>query len=268
MEPEEIDKLFKDRLAGLPAKPSADAWMRLQQKMEPPKKARSMWIYYAAATVTLLIIAGALFFTQQSNFNNGTLATANKPKASNLAPLKTDAPAIIIPEELKNTENQIAQAEKVVPEVKQKSTAQKLATIKPAQRANQPIIAKAQKSKKVKGIRIKDKASLPANTPTLPALEPEERLAQVKQNKPALANALTANVVEVRIKRDTPEEGERSELRENLARKTSLLKNIYKQARNLKNGEEVELASLGINTEKINSEKKELKEKLNKVISL
>ena len=59
-----------------------------------------------------------------------------------------------------------------------------------------------------------------------------------------------------------------TDLRESISKKGALLKNIYKQARNLKNGEPVELAALGLDTEKINSEKENIKQKLNKVISL
>ncbi len=91
----------------------------------------------------------------------------------------------------------------------------------------------------------------------------------------ALADTKTdalAGVVHVLVKRDNLEEmatdNEENNLRENLARKGALLKNIYKQARNFKNGEPVELATLGVNTERIQSESKSIKEKFNKVISL
>ena len=131
-----------------------------------------------------------------------------------------------------------------------------------------PVIAKAKKPMNMEDKRPKDTASPSTFSPTLNYSAPEEKLALVNQDKPLTTEMLTAGIIEVTVKRDNPEVEERSELRENLARKTSLLKNIYKQARNLKNGDQVELASLGINTDKINSEKKEIKEKLNKVISL
>ena len=268
MEPEEIDKLFKDRLGNLPAMPSADAWMRLQQKMEPPKKTRSMWIYYAAASVTLLLVAGFWFFSQPSNLNNGTLATANKPESTLPAPVKKDAPLIITPPKIKTPGNQLAQAEETKPIVKLKTVAQPPVKVKKTAAANAQLLAEAKKPKKANKIKANENALPPANTPALPASEPEELLAQVNPEQPANASALTANVVEVRIKRDETDEAARSDLRENLARKTSLLKNIYKQARNLKNGEQIELAALGINTEKISSETKEIKEKINKIIPL
>ena len=268
MEPEEIDKLFKDRLAGLPAIPPANAWMRLQQKMEPPKKTRSMWIYYAAASITLLIISGIWFFTNQSTLNNGTLATINKPKASTSSPVKKEAPVLVIPEENITTEPQIAQTENVQPEVKQKANAPIPAVVERYAKIQAPVIAKVKKPYYKENNLANKKASPIKHLPTSTTSAPEERLAFAKPDKPLAAEDLTASIIEVKIIRDSPEAEERSELRENLARKTSLLKNIYKQARNLKNGEQVELASLGINTEKLNSEKKEIKEKLNKVISL
>ena len=57
-------------------------------------------------------------------------------------------------------------------------------------------------------------------------------------------------------------------LRENLSRKGNLLKNIFHQARNLKNGDPVELATLGVDKGKIQEETRELKQKLTNVISL
>src|SRR5688572_9418168 len=62
MEPEEIDKLFKNRLNGLPVMPSADAWARLHTKMEPRKKKRTMLVYYAAASLLILLVSGLLLF--------------------------------------------------------------------------------------------------------------------------------------------------------------------------------------------------------------
>jgi len=267
MEPEDIDKLFKDRLANLPATPASDAWARLQQKMEPPKKARSMWIYYAAASITLLIIAGLWFYNNQYSPESETLATVNKPKASAVSPLKTATPVTIIPEKINTAETQIAQAENVPSEIKQKLKTQ-LPVVKGYEKAEAPVIAKVKKPMKAEKNLAKEKNYEPTHSPALVASAPEEKATLDGPDKPGTAAVLTASIIEVKIKRDSPEEEERSDLRENLARKTNLLKNIYKQARNLKNGEQVELTSLGIDTDKINAEKKEIKEKLNKVISL
>ena len=268
MEPEDIDKIFKDRLANLPATPASDAWARLQQKMEPPKKARSMWIYYTAASITLLIIAGLWFFNNQYSPGSGTLATVNKPKASAVSPLKTATPVTIIPEEVKTAETQVAQAENIPSEIKQKSKNQRPVVVKGDEEMKAPVIAKLKKPVKAEKILAKEKTYEPTPSPALVASAPEEKITLRGPDNSETATVLTASIIEVKIKRDSPEEEERSDLRENLARKTNLLKNIYKQARNLKNGEQVELASLGIDTDKINAEKKEIKEKLNKVISL
>jgi len=268
MEPEDIDKIFKNRLSNLPATPSDDAWKRLQQKMEPPKKARSMWIYYAAASITLLIISGIWFFSNKNTLDNGTLASIKTPEAATSKPANPENPITIRPEDVKTNEYQIAQAEKVQPEVIQKSTPAIRSAVKSKEKNKMPLMAKAAKPMNTEDKRFKDKASPSMFSPTLNASAPEEKLALVNQDKPLPSEMLTAGIIEVTVKRDNPEVEERSELRENLARKTSLLKNIFKQARNLKNGDQVELASLGINTEKINSEKQELKDKLNKVISL
>lgn len=77
------------------------------------------------------------------------------------------------------------------------------------------------------------------------------------------------SVVEVVVQRDADAGPmEDLDLREQLSRKSQLLKNIYKQARNLKNGEPVELAAIGVDKDRIQEETKELKQKLTNVISL
>ncbi|GAB3814503.1 hypothetical protein GCM10028895_07670 [Pontibacter rugosus] len=88
MRPEDIDKIFKERLGNNAPTPPADMWARLQERMEdekpvmgivqdektavaePQVKKRSiMWMYSSiAATLSLLLAVSVVFY----NINTGT----------------------------------------------------------------------------------------------------------------------------------------------------------------------------------------------------
>jgi flagellar basal body-associated protein FliL len=284
MEPEEIDKLFKDRLSGLPVMPSADAWMRLQGKMEPPKKERTMWIYYAAASVVILLVSGLLLFRNynqepattvvqteikapaEKNIQDlpGNQATTQQPVASTV---ETETTARVDKETVAVVENEKEPTpKKQKAGVKNKGFENKNA-VKLAQAQTKRIVKKS-----VKNIAATDEPDLDKRTALAFQNQPTET-AEPKAPVLATNSMKSSNVVQVLVKLDntdekTEAETEEKDFRESISRKGALLKNIYKQARNLKNGEPVELATLGLDTEKINNESKNIKQKLNKVISL
>ncbi|MGV3642150.1 MAG: hypothetical protein ACO1NZ_16615 [Adhaeribacter sp.] len=259
MEPEEIDKLFRDKLAGRPALPSPEAWMRLQQQMEPKKKEKTMWIYYAAASVVLLMMAGLLYFRSGQPGAGPAIATAPASKAPAPAPEKPATEQL----QLANTRPAPQQA---LPEV-----------VSGRQQEAQPAVARVSGGSKPKSPRTRTRTR-PVEAPVQLAVSEQQE--QKSQDQPSLALAATPgsqpaqasaepdlSIVEVKVQRN-PEVDQEPGLRDNLNRKGQLLKNIYKQARNLKNGEPVELASLGVNEGRIQEETKELKQKISNVISL
>jgi hypothetical protein len=260
MEPEEIDKLFRDKLTGRPAVPSPDAWMRLQQKMEPPKKQRTMWVYYAAASVVVLLVAGILFFNRGGDAAGPAVATAPQ-----VVP-----PAAKKPAEAPVESNLVADREpepSMAPATAGPASAQRLAgtrkhkSLPSSRQANQAVGLSAETP-------VVAAASQPAPA-KIPAPEAARPSAPAIQSQELAGTAPDLSIVEVVVKRDAdtgPEED--LTLREQLNRKGHLLKNIYKQARNLKNGEPVELATIGVDKGRIQEETKELKQKLTNVISL
>ena len=264
MEPEEIDKLFRDKLAGRPALPSPEVWMRLQQKMEPQKKEKTMWIYYAAASVVLLMMAGMLYFRAGQQAAGPGLATAPKPEipAPATLPEKAAMPGKTRPVPLPLASSTPSIREGSSPAA---SAQVQLPDSRPAE--NRVAVKRPSRHRKVqpeaplqpagKGRDQNNEADQPA--PTLAALPNQQ---------PAVAGATPdLSVVEVKVQRQA-ETGEEPGLRGNLNRKGQLLKNIYKQARNLKNGEPVELAALGVKEGRLQEETKELKQKISNVISL
>jgi len=81
MSTKKIDELFRSKLADHAAAPGADAWARLQGKMNPPQNKKGFFWMPIAAAVALLILAGWLVFRQSHNSGglNQTLAEKTIP---------------------------------------------------------------------------------------------------------------------------------------------------------------------------------------------
>jgi hypothetical protein len=275
MKEEEVDQYFKNKFNQFTPVPSADAWARLQSKMEPPQKKKSgMWVYYAAAVLTVTMLSGALYFyLNTSSLNSNTSLTQLKPIT---VPLQVDT----------NPETGLADAGTKTPPV--------LPTIEP-QAAEKNVKTNTSNttttSKPVKKVKKIRPGILIAATKAMPyTSSPEESVAKenssdiptatnsANANLPDLATAGQEHVMEVIIKKDpevlaaaTNKEYQTVEeaIKENVSKKGRLVKNIFKQARNLKNGEKVELSTLGINANyRIDVESKLFKQKYTKVINL
>lgn len=294
MKPEDIDKLFKDRLGHTSPTPPADLWNRLQDRIETEMPAASqgeskplgfMWLSYSiAAAITLLLSVGIVFY----NVQNGTVPV-DRDGLADVNGLKPEQPFII--EEPANTDAQLAQvAEKpastsssdevlVEPATPTATTAP---VTKPAETVTKQVIAKAAPKADVK----KDS---PKNS-TINSVSAQQLAAQVE--KPAIPETLekvnfdntgettpvvlaantvdmNAQPVEIIIKRAVAvQEVETDEELSSFEKKQKLAKNIFKQVRNLSNGERVELSELGINADRIALETQIGKQKISKVIQL
>ncbi|GAA3940031.1 hypothetical protein [Hymenobacter algoricola] len=84
MQPEDIDKLFRDQLRDHAPAPPAYLWTQLEAELQPARKRPAMWLYAAAAVVALLLVAGGswLWPTPGAGTLEGTLATATKTPAA------------------------------------------------------------------------------------------------------------------------------------------------------------------------------------------
>jgi hypothetical protein len=276
MKEEEVDKFFKNKFNQYTPAPSADAFARLQSMMEPPRKKQSgMWVYYAAAVVTLTIISGALFFY----FTNKTNTTS-----SNLAHIKP----ITVPLQVNSgTNTNLADAgTKPLPAM---PTVEPQAADKSVKATNNTINATGKPVKKGKRIRpgilvASVKANPYTSNQNHNAARPDNSTNTIAHvtNSPTQAQDLPAvqeKIMEVIIKKDpevttvaaTNKEYATAEeaIKENVSKKGRLIKNLFKQARNLKNGEKLELSTLGLNANyRIDVESKLFKQKYTKVINL
>ncbi|HEX8426775.1 hypothetical protein [Hymenobacter sp.] len=81
MQPEDIDKLFRDRLEGHAPTPPAYLWDRLEEELQPAKKRPVLWLWAAAAAVALVLASGVLWLqlAPTAGVGSAPLATSTKP---------------------------------------------------------------------------------------------------------------------------------------------------------------------------------------------
>ena len=84
MQPEDIDKLFRDRLEGHAPVPPAYLWNQLEEELQPAKKRPALWLWAAAAAVVLCFLSGLLWLqlTPTAGVGSAPLATNSKPARS------------------------------------------------------------------------------------------------------------------------------------------------------------------------------------------
>ncbi|WP_460922336.1 hypothetical protein [Pontibacter brevis] len=306
MRPEDIDKLFKERLGNASPTPPGELWSRLQDRMEaelpqqatlqPKEEKRSfMWIYSSvAASASLVLAVGMVFFNIQNGTPEISQAMTDKgpvelkeTPVTSLPAAETIAQAEVATEN--RAESEIATLEKNISP--QATDANQAASNKAEEVVKAETIAnvkpKAVQQNKAKGTAPKlppatEQQALAALTPsetttqaredaTVPAVKPvtPSSLASVKAD----AN-LNAAPVEIIIKRGAAAPAQTalaesdSPSGDGLDKKAKLAKNIFKQVRNLATGEEVELSELGINADKVALNTQIGKQKFSKVINL
>lgn len=298
MEQHNIDSRFKKGLENLDRQPSADAWARLQSQLNAPEAAPEtitpqpeekeekrilLWWHYAAAAVVLLFISVGII-KNGSNFNGKTAPELAVNQAKEM-PAKTEKSIEIQKPEIINevaSENAVAQTEtptKATEKTPENAIGSevKTAPVKTFEKQFQPETENAlalAKPKKKRAV-IVDPEKLPvAGNKTA---KPEESLLAANTNpiqvKPEIQevkpSGLTGGVIEVIVKKDHSENMVAANVPAPETDKDSKLKTIFKQARNFKNGEKVDLQALGVNTDsKLAMGTRSLTEKFTKVLDI
>ncbi|NEM98810.1 ribonuclease E domain-containing protein [Pontibacter burrus] len=283
MEPEEIDKLFNQRLGRMAPTPPADLWNRLQDRIqeempqaqpEPQheQKSRFGFIYYSiAAAITLLLAVGVVLkFNQPQAISDQTIAQVDVIK-------QADQPTIA-PETETIPEQTIAAA--TTPD---ETIAEPVVTPEPTIAAEpkavvtkKPVTRNAKKTERWVKMEenVKQPAAMLAQQTPKPATTVE--VPTVTTHTPAsFASAGSAEPVQIIIKRTVNQDDvayaaaeEAPEESTSFQRKQKLAKNIFKQVKNLSNGEKVNLEEVGLNADRIALETRIGKQKISKVINL
>ncbi|MBX0289572.1 hypothetical protein K3G63_03935 [Hymenobacter sp. HSC-4F20] len=243
MQPEDIDKLFRERLQGHAPTPPAFLWAEIEAEMQPRRKRPVLWL--AAAAVTLLTLLGGAWWvlTGSSPGRPGTremAATTTRPtpgisKENISAPQATPTPAS--PSSLPE-----AQANKpaAVVATTAPSSEARSAGVQPAPASENSLPARPQAST-APAPRQLALASAPAapTRPTLPERGPDPELDRPAE-LPTATVALTGPI-EVEVRPGT-EAAALAAAPTRRPRLTSLLR----QARNAVKGERVSLTEAGL----------------------
>lgn len=281
MKPEDLDRLFNERLGNRTPTPSADLWNRLQNRIEEElpvkeeKKPIMMWArtYAAAAAVTVLLSAGVVFYKVQQEAVAPTenLAQVEQPAVGeiNKEPVKADKwinKRVAVANEDK-PEAPVSAGESIAAVEAQK---EQITEIIPVQKSVKP----AGKKVKSSGIKFNNKL-VAANSSKKEMPSPVQEQIVMPETPVAFASVnanMNATPVEIIIKRSvttsTPEVAAIEEPVSEFNKKKSLVKNIFKQVKNLSNGEQVNLEAVGFNADRIALETQIGKQKLSKVIHL
>lgn len=277
MNPEDVDKLFKDRIGKLNPKPSADLWNRLQDRIEDELPAKEenkpilMWTrsYSVAAAITMLLSAGVIFFNMQQDGQKPaeTIAQVEQPKVIEGATPTDKGDSRLGKSDAVATEESgtaIAGESIAKTDVRSEAPAVDDQIKKPDQKVEKKEPVSVQRQNTMSAVALK---------PIL--LEPEPVRTKMPETPVAFASARTdmnAAPVEIIIKRTMTIQKDEPVLEEesdsDFKKTTALAKNIFKQVKNLSNGEQVNLSEIGINANKIAFETQIGKQKISKVINL
>ncbi len=243
MSAEDIDKLFKAKLGNQSVTPRPEAWEQLQARMNPaaPKEEKKpvMWYYSVAAAVTMLLGVG--FWTMKDGDSllpaTGTVANVQRPSATN-------PPVALENETLAgNTQISATKPERVVSDDAELLVSNP-APAEPGNRKDE-IAFNAKKTSETASPRPQEK-SLEVS------LKPDSKMVASSLVKKA-ESAPQELPLEIIIKLDNPTteaiamvtpEPEDEPAEEKGAER--VLKSIFKQVKNLKDGEKVSLSELGV----------------------
>lgn len=283
MRPEKIDKLYQDRLGASTPTPPADLWNRLQDRIETEmpatqqeeKKPRGyMYLFYAvAAAIALVLTVGVVFF----NIQRGQLPVegiANNTGLLPEEPLIFTQPEADVNQGIGQVAQQAPATETAIPEATTPAIPDKTIVAAKAKAAivkAKPVVGQNKSNAKDSAPAAQLVAQ--AKQPPIPDTPQKGDYHSVGQTEPAIFAANTANMnaqpVEIIIKRAVYVAPQQEEVElSGFEKRQKLAKNIFRQVRNLSNGEKVELSELGINADRIALETQIGKQKISKVINL
>lgn len=280
MNPEDVDKLFNERLGKLSPKPSAELWNRLQHKMEEErpvqgvKKPVLMWAgkLAVAAAISALLSAGVVFYNMQQEVRipSDSVTQVKQAKVkeevriTEQAGNRVDRSIAVAKQEIAPSNAASAGGHRAMAEITKKEPAVALQAPKPVKRVE----------KKEPPVAERKNTAIAVALPTPAQPEPVKiKLPDTSVSLTSAGTDLNAAPVEIIIKRtvathETEVEPVEEEFETDFQKKRTLAKNILTQIKNLSNGEQVNLSEVGINANKIALETQIGKQKISKVINL
>lgn len=105
MQPEDIDKLFREKLERHAPPPPDYLWAQLEAELQPARKRPVMWLYASAAVITLLMLAGGAWLWRGANLNApvGIVATVSTKPATAISSKNSSSQATLPAAQLSTT---------------------------------------------------------------------------------------------------------------------------------------------------------------------
>lgn len=220
-----IDDLFKEKLSEIERKPSSRAWERIESAQKKEDKKWIGWVWYATAGLFITLFAGYLFKMNVSTpLQTATLAQTGKMENAKEKELPKQPAQLVIPEIKEETVNVLAKAEPKREKVQEKPS------IEPAVIADSPALEETQVAE----------------------VRPIENIPQVlPQNEIRVAEVVVPVVEEKAEVSRTIVVAVHAPAEQEMGEKKTRLGKIFRQLKNVKEGEAVDWNEVGFNPKAI-----------------
>jgi cytoskeletal protein RodZ len=236
MKKEPIDNLFADKLQQAEITPRAEAWEKLQSKMAKKEK-KIVWLPYvrwsAAASVALLVGLGIWFMNDSQQPKTPTMAQTKIPTKK----------AISVPQ----IEAQVAVSQKVEIRESNSTTFRAMAIVSPHKQpqimVQQPEIAVVKNEKAiVEPVNKKIEVDMPEpKLETIATLQPVQKPEQTVRLELSEPTEILTETIAANLKPDVT----------NSLPKEKRINKIFRQLKNLKNGDDVDWQEVGVKSPRL-----------------
>ncbi len=156
MAPYKLEDNIREKLEARELKPSADAWNKLESKLDAtqPKKKTVLWYYVAASFIGILILASVFFSRNKPEANNNFVEINTEKnileKQPEIIPNNSETNEIV-------TEEGNSEKVEVIKSKSDEGKSQKLNSLKPLPHKKSEIDKKAENKEAIAKVTIKEK---------------------------------------------------------------------------------------------------------------
>ncbi len=230
-----VDDLFKRKLSTLERKPSAAAWQRIQDGQTKSRRTL-VWVWYVAAGVALALLTGYAVWVNQATYFEPGLAQVQKVEKIVVPQLNLDSI------KNKSAEEQIASTDKEATEVSApesanigitmaKSVAKRKESVDLKKENSDEEVARAEKSEEARPEHI---VPVQIMTPQTAQIQPAD-----EKPKESVPEKLEDRTILVKVEVPDDEGPDKP--------KASRFTKIFRQLKNVKEGESVNWTDVGFN---------------------
>lgn len=237
-----IDELFEKKLTAFEAKPSNQAWAKIQSKTKAKRKVMAGWIWYAAAGLSLIFVTGYIVWQTEIGKEKNVQTIAAKVKATSESDRKEVLP------------NEQVIEQTVAPAVNESQTArgvenqERLVRNSIKVKSGEDLVDQIKDLPREENIAKPEVAKIETPEVIIPSVISNREVADVQQRTSITPAAVESRKPENRVVLVTVEEPV-SETDDKA--KTSKFSRVLRQLRNVREGERVDWNEMGVNPKSI-----------------